>query len=107
VSLACPEGAEVVGKEVTVGTERFCARKAGDGEGEPIRHGPAVVFDQDGKKVVEGSYAQGVRHGKWMYWYPAGTVKLEAQYKNGLEVGTWIYYSESGKESSRVEYGEQ
>jgi hypothetical protein len=107
VLLTCPDGAEVVGKEVTGGTERFCARKAGEGEDELVRHGPTVVFDRYGDKIAEGSYAEGAKHGKWKHWYLDGTVKLEAEYKNGLEVGTWIYYSESGKESSRVEYGEQ
>lgn len=82
-----------------------------------FRHGPAVVYDADGKKIAEGEYFAdtseecrknppggrsencGKRDGEWKIYFPDGKLAMQGSYDraSGNRSGNWVEYYQSGE----------
>lgn len=88
-------------------------------DGEWVKHGPAVFFDEDGDESHRGEYDHGLesgvwternddggtgrgpyragkRHGAWTYMHANGRLAEEGQYVDGRRDGIWKAWAPSG-----------
>lgn len=56
------------------------------------RHGPWVLYHDNGKKMSEGNYAMGKPVGDWVFWNPDGSKSAEGKMLNGRPAGEWKHY---------------
>jgi len=47
--------------------------------------GPSTYWYENGQKIWEGYYKDGMKEGKWTYWYKNGDIKSEESYKSGIQ----------------------
>ena len=57
------------------------------------RHGPWVLYHQNGKKMSEGSYDRGKAVGNWTFWGADGEKEAEGTMR-GRPVGKWKHYQD-------------
>lgn len=52
-----------------------------------------VNFHEDGSKMMEGEYVDGLREGEWISWFPDGSVWSKGYFTKGKRSGkSWIYH---------------
>jgi hypothetical protein len=68
------------------------------------RHGPALAWDEDGTKKVEGQYFRGAKQGKWTTFRKDGTVVSEEMWFRGKKLGPSTLYHKNGQKARAVEY---
>ncbi len=55
-----------------------------------------VVHKEDGIKVFEGVFKDGIRTDEWVYYYPNGQIRTTGVYEDGLKHGQWPVWQENG-----------
>jgi uncharacterized protein len=67
IRTVCPAGTAGRRRIFSGGAEaEWCHRADG------VHHGPEVRYYENGSKMIEGTYLDGVRHGEWGYWMAEG-----------------------------------
>lgn len=92
-----------------------------------LRDGKAVLYDEQGRIVGQGTYAKDCEEGLWQYYWAgvlaeeinfcqgrregaykeysvSGKLCVEGQYTNKLREGVWKYYTETGELSQEIIY---
>ena len=59
--------------------------------------GAYVLYCENGKPLLEGSYAKGRRTGYWKSYYPTGGLRYSGSYLNGKKTGWHTFNREDGK----------
>ncbi len=72
--------------------------------GEIVRHGPTVVWDQQGKKLAEENWHDGVLHGPYTTWDSTGQLRERFTYFFGVPDGVWETWDAKGDRTTLVEY---
>lgn len=60
------------------------------------KHGPWLIFFDDGGQRLRGSYVEGSREGKYETFYSDSTLELSGFYRNNVADGEWTLYNEDG-----------
>ena len=85
----------------------FCVDKSGQ------RQGNVTIWDEDGKKLLEGKYRNNRRHDKWTRWWHESCVPgkrqkvTESEYRDGKAHGTWTSRYKSGTKEVVEEYRDE
>jgi hypothetical protein len=66
-------------------------------------HGPWTQIEPDGD-VGRGEFREGRRMGKWTYSYPGGQPQEEGGYVRGTRQGFWTRWHENGQVRAEVMY---
>lgn len=53
------------------------------------KHGAYVLWYENGQKMLEGQWRDGVPHGQVTVWDHEGRVKARAEYSNGILISRW------------------
>lgn len=61
-------------------------------------------YTDNGRKLGEVNYKDGLKHGKATRWWSNAILRTEGMYENGEKTGQWEYYSKEGIKLSRAEY---
>mgnify|MGYP001610806855 FL=1 len=81
-------GTRPVGDAPPSGSQQYCVLET-DG-GRPIRHGAIRMWDDKGRKVMEGTYERGKLVGSVTFWSPDGNKAAEGPMNaNGEKHGLW------------------
>lgn len=59
--------------------------------------GCLIVLHDNGDKMFQGEWQDGVPHGRTLTWYLNGEPMHEVQFENGYLHGNWRTWSETGK----------
>jgi len=66
-------------------------------DGKFIPHGLQTIYAEDGRKLSELTYVNGVRDGLKTSYYPNGQVYAQGRYVAGREDGPWTVWSAEGR----------
>ena len=69
-----------------------------------VHDGKWFEYDQDGLKIFEANYKDGLFNGTGTFFYPYGQIKEQGSYKNGRKIGKWIEWDAYGKSSKERVY---
>lgn len=62
------------------------------------RNGTTIKYNEEGQKMEESHYKDGILHGERTIFYPeSGEVNIEERYSNGEFDGTYQYFYENGQ----------
>lgn len=76
-------------------------RKSIEGDfADDLKTGVWIEWHENGKKSTEGNYKAGKREGNWVAWYDNGQKRAEGLYVNDEQTGKWVYGFESGERKS-------
>lgn len=53
-------------------------------------------FNEDGRKILEGNYVNGIKVGQWSEWYNNGIKEHEGEYSDGKKIGYWVSWYDNG-----------
>lgn len=67
-------------------------------------HGTWTIRGQNGQKIIEWRFENGVRHGTSTWWYPGGEIRREVTYKNGEPDGELVEWAADGQVTNRVTF---
>jgi len=70
-------------------------------EGTASRTGPWAFYAENGRKVAEGSYRDGLRSGPWREWYEDGQPRLAGTYRSGRPQADLIRWHPNGRVALR------
>lgn len=70
------------------GAERFT-------DGEWLKHGETIFYDDDGDEIARGHYLRGVEDGPWTQLYDDGC-RGAGSFKEGLRDGPWETFHKNG-----------
>lgn len=70
---------------------------------EGLEHGPWAQFEPDGD-VGRGQFRSGRREGQWTYSYPNGQLQEEGGYVGSVRKGFWTRWHENGQVRAEVMY---
>jgi antitoxin component YwqK of YwqJK toxin-antitoxin module len=72
-------------------------------------HGLVTTFREDGSRLAETTYEQGVAHGPYRDYWSNGRLSLEGQYVHGSKDGEWRFFDLDGslREVIRFERGRE
>jgi hypothetical protein len=84
-SRPCTEGGQPAwdDKRVTVGTKKCEQYRAP--KGNYLNHGKYLEYSTRGSLLLEGEYSAGKKTGKWVEWDEEGKKVSEKWYENGVE----------------------
>jgi len=52
-----------------------------------------IQYHDDGSKLLEGNYVNGLREGEWTSWFPDGKVWSKGYFSAGKRTGkSWVYH---------------
>lgn len=52
-----------------------------------------IQYHDDGSKLLEGDYENGLREGEWLSWFPDGSIWSKGYFSKGKRTGkSWIYH---------------
>lgn len=52
-----------------------------------------IQYHEDGSKLLEGNYVDGLRDGEWLSWYPDGRIWSKGYFSQGERSGkSWVYH---------------
>lgn len=52
-----------------------------------------VQYHDDGSRLLEGNYENGLREGEWLSWYPDGSIWSKGYFSKGERDGkSWVYH---------------
>src|ERR1700744_1043065 len=66
--------------------------------------GKWIAWYENGNKLKEGEYKNGLKEEKWITWWENGKKQDEGEYKNELREGNWITWWESGNKYNEGGY---
>jgi antitoxin component YwqK of YwqJK toxin-antitoxin module len=66
------------------------------GDSNWVPHGRYTVFRENGSRLLEICYRQGVLHGPYVSFWPDGKVSSEGSHCEGKQEGIWHFYNENG-----------
>ena len=69
-----------------------------------LRHGPYLLYDIMGRKIMEGDYINGKVSGKWFWYYSNGKTEREATFIDGEYHGFVYNYDQNGNLEDKYEY---
>jgi antitoxin component YwqK of YwqJK toxin-antitoxin module len=69
-----------------------------------INHGTWIEFDENGQKLGEMTYLDGVLHGPITLWHANGQKNGEGFFENGDKEGTWQIWDEQGRKIREESY---
>ncbi len=95
-TTGCPPDTTQRGAGPPAADRTWCERADG------TMHGPVIGFYADGRRRLEGAYAEGGKDGAWRTYYADGTLRSEEHYARGTPRGTWITYFADGSRSSEA-----
>lgn len=102
VSITCPPGAQLRGAPPPKGEELACWKNL---NGEDVKDGPFILFYNDnGGKMMEGTYKDGKQVGDWTMYYGSGQKKSVDHYVDGIQQGSHIGWYENGQISAKGQY---
>jgi antitoxin component YwqK of YwqJK toxin-antitoxin module len=101
--ITCPEGAIIYGAAPPVGYELRCAKEQLR-YGEPIKHGPSIIWHDNGKKWEESGYWDGLPHGLTTYWYENGQKEFTLTWNHGKKEGHTIGWYSIGHKKYEGDY---
>jgi len=55
------------------------------------------TFNENGIKIGEAGYKNGIKHGRWLVWDDNGVLRYEMEYANGEKTGLWSIWDTEGK----------
>ena len=59
---------------------------------ELIRHGIALSFDKDGRRIGEEHWNEDHLHGPFRRWFTEGPLRVEGNYELGAKHGEWVIH---------------
>jgi antitoxin component YwqK of YwqJK toxin-antitoxin module len=59
-------------------------------------HGVVMTLRDDGSRLEESTYEQGIRHGPYRDYWSTGALACEGMYVRGLQQGEWRYFDGAG-----------
>ena len=65
------------------------------------RHGPWVLYHDNGNKMAAGSYRLGKSVGKWTLWHPDGTKAAKGVMEQGKRSGEWTLWHPDGTRAAK------
>jgi antitoxin component YwqK of YwqJK toxin-antitoxin module len=71
---------------------------------EGTLNGKFVLYDEEGKKLLECNYKDGIDHGRYQLYYPNGKLQMEGQFEEGVVTGKWATYSKRGEKIGETKY---
>lgn len=102
------DGTEVINERYPDGRVMIERQVTQDASGNYVNHGTWKKWDERGRLVAQGTYAQGKRHGEWIRWYRspseagllgkapytqfAGPYVSQATFKHDQLDGAWTIY---------------
>jgi hypothetical protein len=98
---SCPDGAELKGAPPPDGTEIWCEKDVG---GVPVKDGPYVVYNLNGKVMIEGNYKDGKQSGEWTMYHPNGQRASVDYYTDGVRNGIHTSWYGNGQKAIEGEY---
>ena len=101
VPKSCPDGAELKGAPPPDGTEIWCEKYVG---GIPVKDGPYVVYNLNGKMMIEGAYKDGKQSGEWTMYHPNGQRASTDHYTDGVRNGMHRSWYANGQIAIEGEY---
>lgn len=69
-----------------------------------VNHGNWVEFDENGQKIGEMTYVEGVIHGPITLWHSNGQKEGEGFFENGEKSGLWQIWDEEGRKIREESY---
>jgi antitoxin component YwqK of YwqJK toxin-antitoxin module len=87
-----------------------------------------IQYHEDGSKLLEGEYVDGLREGEWLSWFPDGSIwskgyfskgkrtgkswvyhpngqlYMKGTYENGHKIGLWLVFDEEGNVEAQQEF---
>jgi hypothetical protein len=99
--FVCPAGDLRKGAAPPSGEETWCEKIV---NGEPVKDGPFVLFGENGGKIIEGGYRDGLQEGDWTMWYANGQRSAIDHYHDGLQDGLHISWYANGQKAIEGEY---
>jgi hypothetical protein len=73
--------------------------------GKTLRHGPLIELDENGQKVSDTPYEEGMPHGLTQKWFADGHLREQGQHHMGRKQGEWVrYYQRPSHDPPRVLY---
>lgn len=60
--------------------------------GMTIRVGGVIGYDEDGRKIAESHYREGLLHGPSVTWFRDGHIREQGEYLAGKKEGPWVRY---------------
>ncbi len=101
ITPACPSGSILRGAAPPKGQEVWCQKMIG---GRAVKNGIFIVYNDNGGKMIEGNYRDGVQEGTWTMWYENGQRSAIDHYRNGLQDGMHISWYANGQEALEGNY---
>ena len=71
---------------------------------EGVITGQWIEYHENGTKVGQVEWVDGIKHGTWLIWDKDGTLRFEMYYSMGKRVGTWKQFDGDGKITSSKEF---
>lgn len=68
-------------------------------EGEPLRHGMAKGWYQNGQLQSEGQYEYNKRIGHFRFWHSNGQISAEGTFRGDQYAGVWVWWHENGQKA--------
>ncbi|MCK5800685.1 MAG: toxin-antitoxin system YwqK family antitoxin [Deltaproteobacteria bacterium] len=93
-TLTCPPGTSARGK---AGQSQYCVKPNGR------RHGPAALWQADGKLVAKTIYKNGAKT-TYLRYHRNGKMQLRVRYRSGILNGPWESWYTHGTRSARGVY---
>jgi len=69
-----------------------------------LKKGIWTAYFENGQKMSESNYKNGVNNGYSIVWYPNGNVRYFGDYFEGEKKGEWTFYNEDGKVINTEKY---
>tara|TARA_R100000750_G_C2342527_1_gene94816 strand:- start:934 stop:1731 length:798 start_codon:yes stop_codon:yes gene_type:complete len=60
------------------------------------RHGPTVIYDNEGNLEQIGNYHHGIKVGSWNIYDTDGSLNSSGLYVDNMKTGPWVVYYKSG-----------
>lgn len=71
---------------------------------ETVPNGAYVVLRDDGKKLLEITYTDGIPHGPFTDYWSNGVLASIGQFAAGKQEGLWQFYNRDGKPTEVIEF---
>ena len=90
----CPPGTKQMGEGPPNGSETACVKTV---NGHDVKEGPYILYRDDGSKMIQGEYHDGMQSGEWTMWYDNGQMASIDHYKDGVQDGEHTGWYTNGK----------
>ena len=97
----CPAGDRMRGAAPPKGQELWCEKIV---DGKPVKDGPFIVYGDNGRKMIQGTYRDGVQEGEWTMWYQSGQQSAVDHYHDGQQNGLHVSWFANGQKALKGNY---